>query len=107
MLAMCRRRTSERGGELGRRGECRVIRIYASRQSHGDLLEQPAVAVGIAERGERAVAAILGIWAADAEPPKKVGVVRAVVHAAAVVEHLADRDAATEQLVAGGLYVGD
>src|SRR6266699_6459617 len=38
VLAMRRRRTSERGGEVGRRGECRV-RIHASRQSRGDLLE--------------------------------------------------------------------
>ena len=50
---------------------------------------------------------MLGIRAADPNPPKQVGLVRAVVHAAAVVEHLADRDAATEQFVAGGLYVGD
>ena len=50
---------------------------------------------------------MLGIRTADPEPPKQVGLVRAGVHAAGVVEHLADLDAATEQLVAGGLDVGD
>ena len=39
--------------------------------------------------------------------PKQVGFVRASVHTAGVVEHLADLDAATEQLFAGSLDVGD
>src|SRR5712692_7761245 len=47
------------------------------------------------------------IRAADPDPPKQVGLVRASVHAAGIVEHLADLDAATEQLLAGGLDVGD
>src|SRR5271166_4178691 len=50
---------------------------------------------------------MLGIWTADPEPPKQVGLVRAGVHAAGVVERLADRDPATKQLFAGGLDVGD
>src|SRR6516162_5161673 len=50
---------------------------------------------------------MLGIRTADPEAPKQVGLVRSSVHAAVVVEHLADLDAATEQLVAGGLDVGD
>ena len=50
---------------------------------------------------------MLGIRTADPEPPKQVGLVRASVHAAGVVEHLADLDAASEQLVAGGCDVGD
>ena len=50
---------------------------------------------------------MVGIRTADPEPPKQVGLVRASVHAVGVVEHLADLDAATEQLVAGGLDVGD
>ena len=72
-----------------------------------DLLEQPAVAVRIAERGERAVAAMLGIRTVDPAPPKQVGLVLASVHAAGVVEHLADLDAATKQFFACGLDVGD
>ena len=50
---------------------------------------------------------MLGIRTADPEPPKQIGLVRAGVHVAGVVEHLADLDAATEQFVAGGLDVGD
>jgi hypothetical protein len=38
---------------------------------------------------------MLGIRTADPEPPKQVGLVRAGVHAAGAVEHLADLDAAT------------
>jgi hypothetical protein len=37
---------------------------------------------------------MLGIRAADPEPPEQEGLVRAGVHVAAVVEHLADPDAA-------------
>src|SRR4029077_21033509 len=48
-----------------------------------------------------------GVRTADPAPPKEVGLVRAVVHAAGVVERFADLDAKTEQLFAGGLDVGD
>src|SRR5882672_1231647 len=47
------------------------------------------------------------IRAADPNPSKQVGLVRASVHAAGIVEHLADLNSATEQLVARGLDVGD
>src|SRR5215467_8270338 len=57
------------------------------------------------ERGERAVAAMLGIRTADPEPPKQVRFVRTSVHTAGVVKHLADLDASTKQLSAGGLDV--
>src|SRR5207248_640119 len=50
---------------------------------------------------------MLGIRTGDPEAAKQVGLVRASVHAAGVVEHPADLDAATEQLVAGGGDVGD
>src|SRR5580700_1149744 len=73
VLAMRCLRTAERSRKLSRRGESRVVRVHASGQSHGDLLEQPAVAVRIAERGVRAVAAMLGIRTADPEPPEQVG----------------------------------
>src|SRR5262245_29641161 len=65
VLAVRRRRTPECGGELGRRGECCVVRVHASRQSRGDFLQQPAVAVRIGERGERGIAATLRIPAVD------------------------------------------
>src|SRR5580658_10390062 len=78
-----------------------------SGQARCDLLQQPAVAVGIAEGGERAVAAMLGIRTADPEPPKKVGLVRASVHAAAVVKHLGYVDAERDNLGPRSLDVGD
>src|SRR3712207_9249155 len=61
----------------------------------------------IAERGVRAVAAALGIRAADPTAPEQVGLVRAGVHVARAVEGLADLHAATEQLPASGLDVGN
>src|SRR4051794_9694388 len=97
------RRTAERGRELRRRGEGRIVHVHAPRQTCGDLLQQPAVAVGIVERGVRAVAAVVGIRTANPEPPKQVWLVSASVHLASVVEHLANPDAATEQLVARDL----
>ncbi len=92
--------------KVGQRQDVQIAES-TSGQARCDLLQQPAVAVGIAERGERAVAAMLGIRTADPEPPKQVGLVRAGVHPAAVVERLADRDTAAKQLFAGGLHVGD
>src|SRR4029077_5316727 len=56
---------------------------------------------------ERAVAGMLGIRTADPLPAKQIGFVRAVIHAAGVVERLADLDAASKQILAGGLDVGD
>src|SRR5882672_397129 len=94
-------------GQFVRRREGRRRRVDATRQPRGDFLEQPAVAVWIAERSERPVAAMLGIRTADPDPSKQVGLVRARVHASGVVEHFADLDAAIEQLFAGGLDVGD
>src|SRR5271166_6460275 len=82
-------------------------RVDAPGKPCSDLLQQPAVAVGIAERDERAVAAMLGIQTADPAPPKQVGLIRASVHAGVVVEHLADLDAAPEQLFASSPDVGD
>src|SRR5271165_5399167 len=50
---------------------------------------------------------MLWIHTSDSQPPEQVRFVRASVHAGSVVEHFADRDAATEQLFASGLDVGD
>ena len=55
------------------RGECRVARVHASGQSRGDLLQQPAVAVRIAECGEGGVAAPLRIATADGGFPGRRG----------------------------------
>ena len=78
----------KRARQIVRRREGRRRGVNATGQPRRDFLEQPAVAVRITERGERAVAAMLAIRTADPEPPKQVGLVRAGVHAAGVVENL-------------------
>src|SRR5215472_7882920 len=70
-------RTPKRARQIACRRESRRRRIDATRQSRRELLEQPAVAIRIMERGERAVAAMLGIRTADPEAPKQVRLVRA------------------------------
>src|SRR6267378_1162443 len=49
---------------------------------------------------------MIGIPAADPLPSKQIRLVRAGIHAAGAVEHLADLYAATQQLVARRLDVG-
>src|SRR5258708_23186819 len=71
MLAMRGRRTPERAGKVRRRSERRFVRIDASGQSRGDFLEQPAVAVGIPERGVGTIAATVRIRAADTVSPRQ------------------------------------
>jgi len=78
-------RAPKRGRQIVRRRERRRRGVDATRQPRGDFLEQPAVAVRVAERSERPVAAMLGIRTADPDPSKQVGLVRARVHAARVV----------------------
>src|SRR5664279_2112657 len=90
--------------QIVRRREGRRSRVDTAGQPRGDLLEQPAVAVRVAERGEGAVARAIGRRAADAtvragelEPSASLP----------FVEHLADLDTARHQLVAGYLDIGD
>ena len=89
------------------RQSCDVQAESSSGKPRRDLLEQPAVSVRITEPGERAVAAVLGIWAVDPQPPKQIGLVLASVHVAAVVEYLADLDAARDNLIAHGVDAGE
>src|SRR5580704_2662429 len=70
VLAVRDRGTAHCVRQIVPRREGRRRRVYAAGQARGDLLEQPAIAVGIFERGERAVAAMLWIGAADADAPK-------------------------------------
>jgi hypothetical protein len=63
--------------------------------SHRDLLEQPAFAVQIVQRGVRRVALSLRSWLAGSASGARMG-----EHAAGVVERLADLGATTEQFVA-------
>ena len=74
VLAMRGRRTPQRARKVRRRSESRVA-FDTSRQSRRDLLEQPAVAVRIIERGERTVAAVLGIRAMEPNPAKQIRLV--------------------------------
>src|SRR4029077_15880853 len=107
VLTVRSRRTPQRARQITRRSEVRRCGVNAAGQPRRDLLKQPAVAVRITKRGERAVAGMLGIRTADPLPAKQIGFVRAVIHAAGVVERLADLDAASKQILAGGLDVGD
>src|SRR5512133_1173160 len=72
-------------------------------QPRGDLLEQPGVAIRVAERGKGKVAAITGVQPTDA----------AVAFGAELsarfrsMEHLADLDAATHELYASSLNIGN
>src|SRR5580693_2917968 len=50
---------------------------------------------------------MLGIRTIDPDSPKQVGLVRARVRVSRAMKHLADLDAAVEQLFADGLDVGD
>src|SRR5690242_8893132 len=66
-----------------------------------DLLQQPLVAVRIAEGGERAVGGTVRRGTADAT------VALEPVAERALVEHLRDLDAGGDELAAGGLDVRD
>src|SRR5215212_8184275 len=106
VFAVSGRCSAERPCELRRSGEGRGLGVHATGQARGDLLEEPAVAVRILERGERAVAPRLWIRTADPVPSKQIGLVRAT-DVCPNVEWLAHLDAATEQIIAGRLDVGD
>src|SRR5271156_898484 len=96
----------KRACQIARRGKSRGCRVDAAGQARGDLLKNPAVAVRIFERGERAVTAMLGTRPRDADSPKEIRLARPGVHVVAAVEHLADRNAASEQVGASRLDVG-
>ena len=68
VLAVRGRRAPQRLGQVGRGGVRRVAGDAAG-QAGRDLLQQPAVAVRVAERGEGAVARVLGRGPADAIGP--------------------------------------
>src|SRR4029077_7172211 len=88
------RRTPKRARQVACGAKRSCARVDAPWKPGGDLLQHPAVAVGIAEQGERAVGATLRIRTTD----------RAV---RAEVENLAHLDAGGDQRVPGGLDVGN
>src|SRR5262249_36434102 len=86
-------------------GESADVRAESTSGKAGcDLLQQPAVAVRITERGKRAVAGMIGRGPADTAAttarPELSSRRRGV-------KHFADLDAASDQLVACSLNVGD
>ena len=83
------------------------VSLDTSRQSLRDLLEQPAVAVRIIERGERTVAVVLGIRAMEPNPAKQIRLVGSGVRVGRAMERFADLDTATNQIVASGVDVGN
>src|SRR3569833_1424590 len=74
----------------------------AARQALLDLLQQPAIAVWVAEGGERGVRPPLGIGAA--QPLGRASMWEALVR---VVEDLADLYTAGDQIGAGGFEILD
>jgi hypothetical protein len=103
LLVLTVRRTTKRLSQIARGGERRRGRVDPAGEPRRDLLQEPAVAVRIAEGGERPVAAV-GRSAATAGAR-----VRVVEPAAGLcfVERLADLDPVRDQLVARSLEVGD
>ena len=93
MLAVGCRCAAKRRREIGDRREGRVA-LDPTRQTVGDFLQHPAIAVRIAERRERVVGATLRIRAADPDASEQVGLVGAGMDVVAAVEDLADLDAA-------------
>jgi hypothetical protein len=89
-----RRCTPECRRKLARGGERGDIRIHSSGQPRSDFLKQPGVAVRIAKRSERAIAAPLRVRAIDTA-------------FLATMEHFANVDAVRGKLDARGLDVGD
>jgi hypothetical protein len=106
MLAMRGGGAPQRGRELGCRGKGRVG-LDTTGKPRGNFLEQPAVAVRIAERGQRGVAAAFGVRAAEPDTAEQMGLVGSGVHVATAVKRLADLCTAAEQFFARSLDIGD
>ena len=60
----------KRAREIACGAKRRVAPVAMSGKPGRDLLQKPAIAVGIAERGAREIAAMLGIRTARTGPPK-------------------------------------
>src|SRR5690349_3029500 len=91
----------QRACECVHRGVRRARGVDAAGKSVGDLLQLPAVAVGVAELGERCIRAPFGVG-----PRRPLALAEAVGTAGAVVVHLGV-DTARREVVVGRLDVGD
>ena len=67
------------GGQISDRGEAGDSGVDAAGEAGGDLLEEPAVAVGVFEGGEGAIARVRGIGTGDANAAEDVRLVGAGV----------------------------
>ena len=103
MLAVRDRRAPHRARQVAHRRVRRLGRVDPAGQPGGDLLQQPGVAVGVAERRERAVAGVAVGPAADPVGFRRPGTGRR----APGVEHLARLGAVLLERVAGCLDIGD
>jgi hypothetical protein len=84
---------AKRGRQIVRRSELRLGEVDAPRQPGRHLLQQPPVAVRVAERGEGAVGGVVGRRPAN---PAARAVGQELRARRAGVEYLADRDPAGE-----------
>ena len=99
VFAVRGRRAAERAGQIGT--EANVVWFGSTRPGSRAVTScnsQPLPS-GSLERGVRVVGAALGIRAADRRRAEQIRLVRAGAHVARVVEHFADRDATSEQLL--------
>ena len=101
MLSVAGCSAPARGRELSRRFERRHVRVRVTGQSRSDFLEQPAITVGIAERGVRAITPSL--WLRPAEASFLASMVE---YTTGVMEQLAHLNAANERFVANCNDVG-
>src|SRR5262249_37577435 len=98
-------RTPKCARQVVRRGKGRRGRVNPTGKARRDLLEQPTVAVRVAERGVRAVAAACGIWTRDPTPPEQERFICARMNLATPVKDFAHLHAATAEILASGLDV--
>src|SRR5262245_56947261 len=84
--------------------ECRLRGVDSAGQTSRDLLQQPAIAVRVVKRCERAIRSVIGCGPADAT----AGAIGLELSARRFwVEHFADVDAAGDEFLACSLDVGD
>ena len=79
-----------------------VVVLDVAGQSRRDLLEHPAIAVGVTERRIGGIALALGVGSCGKDARSRV-----VEDAASIVEGIADRDAAAIELAARGFDIGN
>ena len=104
MLAVRRLCTSKCACQVGRGCKCRLGGVDPPRQSRCDLLRQPTIAVRVAESHKGTVAGVVGRGPAYAT----AFVVELKLGARGLgVEHLANLDAESDELIVRGRDIGN